>query len=182
MASWLHDGAGVGVLVAERRGVPGLGGRRPRERRSARVRDGGGADVPGRRAAVVGPRGVGPRHRGVRHVRPRLHPLARLVRHPPHHLARVDVARHRHPVLPRRHLHGRHALHPFQRAPHLALAPVAVDQHLHLHRLEVLPPPEVAAGPRQRAELGDHVDDAHRSAAAALLLVQRTSWLQPAVV
>ena len=112
MLCWIwvtsHDGAGVGVFVAEGGGVPLLHGACPDERRLVGIVE-HVAHVPRRRLLVVGPRRVGVRHHLVRHVRPRLRLLPRPPPQPLHHLRRLHLPRHRHLVLLRVHLHAAHA-------------------------------------------------------------------------
>jgi hypothetical protein len=110
--SSLHDGARVGVVVAEHGGEPLLL-RRPGRRRGPAVGGGDGHDgvdpahVARRRLLVVGRRGVRVRDEGVGHVGPDLGLLPRGL-HPLHHLVRLNVPLHRHLVLLAVDLHGVH--------------------------------------------------------------------------
>jgi hypothetical protein len=104
-----HDGAGVGVVVAEHGDEPLLLRRRCAAAVAGHRHDGvDSAHVPRRRPLVVGRRGVGVRDVAVRDVGPDLGLLPRRL-HPVDHLVRLHVPLHRHLVLLPVDLHGLHS-------------------------------------------------------------------------
>uniref|UniRef100_A0A0A9DNR9 Uncharacterized protein n=1 Tax=Arundo donax TaxID=35708 RepID=A0A0A9DNR9_ARUDO len=144
-----HEGAGVGVVIAEDRGEALLlaAGGRDEGVHPAHVTRRGPLVVDRRRHVEV----------SVGYIGPQLGALPRGLDAPQHPLW-LHEPLHRHLLLLPDDVHRLHPSHFGKGVPDLELATLAVHPHLQLYRLELLPPPvlPLSAGSRQLRHHASH--------------------------